>query len=80
MDRAEIASKAKNIIAGLLGVDEQTVSETSKMVEDLGADSLDRPEIVRAVEQQFSISVDNDEFEAIETAGQVIDLIFTKTR
>lgn len=80
MDRAEIASRTKKIIADQLGVDEGEVSDTSKIVEDLGADSLDGAEVVMAVEDEFSISLEDNEIEDIRTVGQAIDLIFTKTR
>jgi len=80
MDRDEVASKTKEIIADKLTIDLGTVSETSKIVDELGADSLDAVEIMMAVEEQFSISLEDNEAEDIKTVGQAIDLIFNKTR
>ena len=78
MDRDEVASKTKEIIADKLTIDLGTVSETSKIVDDLGADSLDAVEIMMAVEEQFSILLEDKEAENIKTVGQAIDLIFKK--
>jgi acyl carrier protein len=79
MDKAEVASKTKKIIAEQLDVDVGKVSETSD-VASLGADSLDLVEIVKGVENEFSILLEDNDAVNINTVGQAIDLIFEKTR
>lgn len=79
MDRAEIASRTKSTIANILGVDEGDVSETSAIIDDLGADSLDVAEVVMALEDEFKILIEDDQVEHLHTVGQAIDFIFAKT-
>lgn len=78
MDRADIASRTKKVIADHLAVDEGNVSEKSSFIKDLEADSIDLVELRMAVEEVFEIEITNEEAESIKTVGQAIDLIFTK--
>ncbi len=78
MDKADIAARIKEIIADKVGVLEEDVSEKSRFIDDLDADSLDLVEIVMAVEAEFKVEITEDEALSIETVGQAIDLIFTK--
>ncbi|WP_268798270.1 acyl carrier protein [Pseudomonas huanghezhanensis] len=77
MDKAEVASRTKKIIAKYLAVDERNVSETSGIY-SLGADSLDVVEIAIALEEEFGIKIAEDEGKDILTVGEVIDLVFKK--
>ncbi len=78
MDKADIAARIKEIIADKVGVLEEDVSEKSRFIDDLDADSLDLVEIVMAVEAEFKVEITEDEALSIETVGQAIDLILTK--
>ncbi|MDC6383388.1 acyl carrier protein [Pseudomonas graminis] len=78
MDRADIASRTKKVIAAHLAVDEGNVSEKSSFIKDLEADSIDLVELRMAVEEVFEIEITDEEAESIKTVGQAIDLIFTK--
>lgn len=78
MDRADIASRTKKVIADHLAVDEGNVSEKSSFIKDLGADSIDLVELRMAVEEVFEIEITEDEALSIKTVGQAIDLILTK--
>ncbi|QKF53323.1 acyl carrier protein [Pseudomonas graminis] len=80
MDKADISSRIKEIIANKVGVPEGDVSEKSRFIDDLGADSLDLVELMMAVEDEFETVITDDEAESIKTVGQAIDLIFTKAR
>ncbi len=79
MDRADIASRTKKVIADHLAVDEGNVSEKSSFIKDLEADSIDLVELRMAVEEVFEIEITDEEAESIKTVGQAIDLIFTKS-
>ena len=50
----------------------------AKFGDDLDADSLDLAELVMALEDEFDITVDEDELEDIETVGQAFDLVTAK--
>ena len=54
---ADVTDKVRSIISEQLGSDLDTVQPESKFVE-LGADSLDTVEIMMALEEEFSITLD----------------------
>lgn len=64
--------KVKEIVAESLGVDVDTITETSSFKEDLGADSLDLFELVMALEEEYSVEIPTEDLEKILTIGDVI--------
>ncbi len=54
------------------------VTREARFADDLDADSLDLVELVMALEEEFDITVDEDELEGIETVGQAFDLVSSK--
>jgi len=69
---AEIRKKVIAIIAEQLAKPEDSISETSHFVDDLGADSLDQVEIIMAIEEAFGIEIPEAEQEKIKTVGDAI--------
>lgn len=51
------------------------ILDSHKIVEDLGADSLNVVEIVMEIETEFEIEIDDTEIESIETVSDLIKLI-----
>ena len=72
MADASIEEKVKNIIVEQLGVSEDQVKPEAKFIEDLGADSLDTVELVMAFEEEFDITVPDEEAEKLTSVGEVI--------
>ncbi len=67
--------KIKDIIVEQLGVNAEQVTRESKMIEDLGADSLDAVELVMAIEEEFGIEVPDDQAEKLVAVGDIIDYV-----
>ena len=67
--------KLKGIIAEVLSVDPNEVTQESTFVEDLGADSLDLFQSVMGIEDTFQIEVPPEESEKITTVGEALLLI-----
>ncbi|MEN8694892.1 MAG: acyl carrier protein [Akkermansiaceae bacterium] len=67
-----IQEKVTEIIVEQLGVSADQVKPESKMIEDLGADSLDAVELVMAVEEEFDIEVPDEEAEKLTSVGDII--------
>ena len=67
--------KVKALVVTKLGVDESKVTESSAFVNDLGADSLDVVEFVMAVEQEFGITIPDDEASKLTTVGDAVKFI-----
>ena len=70
-----VEEKVKQIIVEQLGVDEGEVTQNASFVDDLGADSLDTVELVMEFEEEFDITIPDEEAEKIQTVGQAIDYI-----
>ncbi len=62
----------------VLAVEADKVTKEASFAEDLEADSLDLAELVMALEDEFDITVEEDELEAIRTVGQAFDMVTTK--
>nr|WP_256656824.1 acyl carrier protein [Pseudomonas sp. 460] len=58
-----------------MGVKEEEVVNTASFVEDLGADSLDRVELVMALEEEFETEIPDEEAEKITTVQAAIDYV-----
>lgn len=67
--------KVRQIIAEHLGIDENTITENSKVIADLGADSLDIVELVMTIEDEFGVTVEEDDLQKIVTVGDIVNLI-----
>ncbi|HAT20243.1 MAG: acyl carrier protein [Roseibacillus sp.] len=67
--------KVRSIIVEQLGVNADQVTREAKLIEDLGADSLDAVELVMAVEEEFELEVPDDQAEKLIAVGDVIDYV-----
>ena len=62
-------------IADVLDLDASTITEESKFVDDLGADSLDIVELIMALEEEFDIEIPDADAEKVVTVTDVVDYI-----
>ncbi|NMA55100.1 MAG: acyl carrier protein [Firmicutes bacterium] len=67
--------RIKEIIVDQIGVDEDTVTEEAKFIDDLGADSLDIVELVMALEEEFDLEIPDEDAEKIVTVGDAVEYI-----
>lgn len=67
--------KIKEIIVDQLGVNADQVTREAKMIEDLGADSLDAVELVMAIEEEFGIEVPDEEAEKLTMVGDIVTYV-----
>ena len=72
---SDVAAKVKEIIVNKLGVDAAQVIETASFTNDLGADSLDTVELVMAFEEEFNLSIPDEDQDKLRTVGQAIDYL-----
>jgi acyl carrier protein len=68
----------KKCAVEILSVDDGQLTPDAKFADDLDADSLDLVELVMALEEEFDVSVEEEELEGIETVGQAFTLIESK--
>jgi acyl carrier protein len=70
-----VKEKIVDIFVDLLGVSAEEVTENARLIEDLAVDSLDAVELSLALEEQFSLTVEDHEIEQLQTVSDVINLI-----
>ncbi|MGY6500145.1 MAG: acyl carrier protein [Acidimicrobiales bacterium] len=70
--------KFKQCAVEVLDVEADQVTRDARFADDLDADSLDLVELVMKLEEEFDVSVDEEELEGIETVGAAFDLIVAK--
>ena len=63
------------MVAEQLSINESRVTPGAAFIEDLGADSLDKVELVMNLEQAFDIKVKDEDGEKVSTIQDVYDLI-----
>ncbi len=68
-------AKIISLIADKLNKDAKEIKLESKLVEDLGADSLDVIELVMAFEDEFGITLPDEEISKMKTIADVVNYI-----
>ena len=71
----EIKNKVIDIISEQMGADKSEITRETSFINDLNADSLDTVELVMEFEDEFDMSIPDEEAEKIQTVGAAIDYI-----
>ncbi len=74
----DLFERFKGHAVTVLAVDADKVTLEASFADDLDADSLDLVELVMALEDEFDVSIDEEELEGITTVGQAVDLVRSK--
>lgn len=67
--------KLKKIIAEVLNIDADSITEETTFVDDLGADSLDVFQIIMGIEEEYDIEIDNETVEQIQSVKDAAEAI-----
>ncbi|HEY6292032.1 MAG TPA: acyl carrier protein [Terriglobia bacterium] len=67
-----IEERVELLVARQLGVDEKKVVPKARLVEDLGADSLDLVELTMALEEEFSLEIPDEDCQKFRTVEDVV--------
>ena len=73
-----LLKKVTDVVVDKLGVKAEDVKPESSFVNDLGADSLDRVELVMALEDEFDLEIMDSESEKFVTVADVVAFIESK--
>ena len=74
----EIAARVVKIVAEQLGVPEADVKHESAFVADLGADSLDTVELVMKLEEDFGLTIPDEDQTKLTSVGEAVKYIESK--
>ena len=78
MKKEEIFGIVQNITSDLFGQNLEDVKMESNFSTDLGADSLDKVELIVKVEKQLDIQIEDSAADEIQTVENLVDFIATK--
>ncbi len=71
----EVKEKVIKIVSEQMGVEKTEVTLETSFVNDLNADSLDTVELVMEFEDEFELSIPDEEAEKIQTVGAAVEYI-----
>ena len=80
VDTQAIENKVIDIISEQMGTDKTEITRETSFINDLNADSLDTVELVMEFEDEFDMSIPDEEAEKIQTVGAAIDYIVNIAR
>ena len=75
VDVAAIEKKVIEIISEQMGADKNEITRETSFINDLNADSLDTVELVMEFEDEFDMSIPDEEAEKIQTVGAAVEYI-----
>ena len=72
---ASVEERVIEIVCENLAVNKEQVNRNTSFIDDIGADSLDIVELIMELEEEFEITIPDDQAEKIKTVGEAIDYI-----
>ncbi len=75
MNRTEMFEKLRESVVDQLDIEPERIVEGISFTKDLGADSLDLLQLMTALEDEFGIAIPDEDFEKLDTVGDVLDEI-----
>ena len=78
MTKPSIEERVIKIVCDQMGTTPDKVTRDTSFINDLGADSLDTVELVMEFEDEFEISIPDEDAEKIQSVGNAIDFIQSK--
>lgn len=70
-----LSDKVKKALAEQLMLDEADIKTESRLVEDLGADSLDLVQLLILLEKEYSVTFEEEEIKDVKTVGDIIGFL-----
>jgi acyl carrier protein len=78
LPETDLSFKVKRIIAHLIAMDEDQITDSASFEDDLGVDSLDVLEIIMEIETKFKIDIPDEDAEKLTTVGSLVRYIKAK--
>ena len=83
LDRQQVFELTRDLLADILEIEPNTITESSSFAEDLNADSLALIELVEALEEELGersvgFRIDDEDLEDLRTVRDAVDYVHTK--
>ena len=72
--------KVRKMLAEQLNISVDKITPDSRVIEDLGADSLDVVEMLMLLEDEFNVTVSDEESMNLKTVADIVKVIESKTK
>jgi len=73
-----VFEKLKELLADQLSVDPSTITESTDLIKDLGADSLDIVELMMTFEDEYGVEISDEDAFNLKTIGDIVAYIESK--
>ncbi|MDR1271661.1 MAG: acyl carrier protein [Clostridiales Family XIII bacterium] len=73
-----VFDKIRDIIAEKLQIGPEAITPETNLMKDLEADSLDAVEIIMGIEEEFEITVPDEEAEGFQTVEDIVRFVESK--
>ncbi len=70
-----VFEKVRAILCAQFDVEEDEVTLSTNLSEDLGADSLDAVDMLMSLEDEFDVEIPDEEIDNIQTVGDLVSYI-----
>ncbi|MBP3192737.1 acyl carrier protein [Natronogracilivirga saccharolytica] len=71
----DVQKRVKKVIAKVLEIPENQITEDANFIFDLGADSMQSMELVAAFEEEFDIEMDEEKALDVQTVSEAVEFI-----
>lgn len=70
-----VLDKIKDLLEKQLGIDKSKITEDSDIIKDIGADSLDIVEFLMDAENEWGITIEEEDVKDLHTIGDIVKYI-----
>ena len=67
--------KVRDALAQQFELDPETINMETNLIDDLGADSLDVVELIMSLEDEFGVSISDEDAAQLYTVGRIVDYL-----
>ena len=67
--------KMKKMLAEQLNIDEDSITPEVSFKDDLGADSLDVVELIMSLEDEFGVTISDNDAAELYTVGRIVEYL-----
>lgn len=68
-------NKVRDVLAQQFEVDPETITMDTDLIDDIGADSLDVVELIMSIEDEFGISISDDDAAQLRTVRKIVEFL-----